>query len=393
MSVTFLHTADWQLGKPFARVPDLLKRSLLQQERLAVLGRIGEAARASAARWMVVAGDLFDSPTASKAGVSSACAAIGALGMPVFVIPGNHDHGGPGCLWEQPFFLQEREKLAPQLRVLLTPEPLMLDDAVLLPCPLGRRHVSGDPTAWVRHALRERAADWGDRPRIVLAHGSVHGFTSASDDDEGGAEAANRLDLDTLPMDEIDYVALGDWHGQKQVGPKAWYAGTPEPDRLPRGEQLTGQVLAVTAGRAREPVVHSLATGRLGWHAVAATLSGDESVGALEARLGELLGDRVQQDVVRLELDGSLGLDGLARLDRMLETLEARVLRLRRHHRVVAAPTPEEAAALARRESDPLLARVAARLLAAAEASTSEADIARAALRRLYLALPANDAR
>ena len=78
---------------------------------------------------------------------------IGALGLPVYVIPGNHDHGGAGCLWEQPFFLREREKLAPQLHVLRESEPVVRDDAVLLPCPLVRRHVVDDPTAWVRAAL------------------------------------------------------------------------------------------------------------------------------------------------------------------------------------------------------------------------------------------------
>ena len=31
---TFLHTADWQLGKPFAGVEDPDKRVLLQHERL-----------------------------------------------------------------------------------------------------------------------------------------------------------------------------------------------------------------------------------------------------------------------------------------------------------------------------------------------------------------------
>jgi DNA repair exonuclease SbcCD nuclease subunit len=36
----------------------------------------------------------------TKATVSSACAAIGSLRIPVFVIPGNHDHGGPDSLWE-----------------------------------------------------------------------------------------------------------------------------------------------------------------------------------------------------------------------------------------------------------------------------------------------------
>lgn len=390
MSVTFLHTADWQLGKPFARVSDVFKRSLLQQERLAVLGRIGEAARASGATFMVVAGDLFDSPTASKAGVSAACAAIGALGLPVYAIPGNHDHGGAGCLWEQPFFLREREKLAPQLHLLLEPEPVVRDDAVLLPCPLRRRHVAEDPTAWVRAALRVRAAEFGDRPRLVLAHGSVHGFSSAADDDDGAADSTNRLDLDGLPMEDVDYVALGDWHGLKQVGLKAWYSGTPEPDRFPKGEAQAGRVLVVTAARGDRPEVRSVVTGRIGWHPVTAVMSGEDSVAALEARLEGLLGGRAQQDVMRLEVEGALGLEDMGRLDRLIETMEARVLRLRLIHHVAVAPTGEETAALAQREGDPLVARVAARLLAAAadESSPGTADVARTALRQLFLALP-----
>jgi DNA repair exonuclease SbcCD nuclease subunit len=390
VSVTFLHTADWQLGKPFARVSDVLKRSLLQQERLAVLDRMGEVARNTEARFILVSGDLMDSPTATKAGVSAACAAIGALRVPVYAIPGNHDPGGPGSLWEQPFFLQEREKLAPNFHVLLVPEPVVLGDVVLLPCPLQRRHMAEDPSGWVRAVVRERAGEWGDRVRIVLMHGSVQGFSSAADEDDGENRTINRLDLEAMPMDAVDYVALGDWHGCKQVGPKAWYAGTPEPDRFPKGEQRTGQVLAVTVARGQNPQVQAVPTGRIHWHSEAATLSGAESLAALETRFDALLGGRVQQDVVRLELDGALGLEDMSRLDRLIETLEARVLRLRVHHRVVAAPTPEEAAALAGREGDPLLARVAARLLAAAQDSsrTEEAEIAQAALRQLYLALP-----
>jgi hypothetical protein len=42
MKTTFLHTADWQLGKPFAGVDDVQKRALLQNERLAVrTGAVG----------------------------------------------------------------------------------------------------------------------------------------------------------------------------------------------------------------------------------------------------------------------------------------------------------------------------------------------------------------
>ena len=29
-----------------------------------------------------------------------------------------------------------------------------------------------------------------------------------------------------MPLSEIDYVALGDWHGMVQAGEKAWYSGS-----------------------------------------------------------------------------------------------------------------------------------------------------------------------
>ena len=62
----FLHTADWQLGKPFAGIGDPQKRALVQQERFQVIRRIGEAAKAHQAEFVLMAGDLFDSSTASK---------------------------------------------------------------------------------------------------------------------------------------------------------------------------------------------------------------------------------------------------------------------------------------------------------------------------------------
>ena len=123
MSLTFLHTADWQLGKPYARVTDDAKRARLQAERFECLKRIAAAVSQHKAAFVLVAGDLFDSPSPLKSSVAMACEAIGQMGVPVVVIPGNHDHGGPGSLWEQPFFLQQRDQLAPNLQVLLTTLP------------------------------------------------------------------------------------------------------------------------------------------------------------------------------------------------------------------------------------------------------------------------------
>ena len=94
--VRFVHTADWQIGKPFARISDPRKRALVNQARVAVVGRIGRVVEEQGAEFVLVAGDLFDSPSVDKATVSAASGAIGRIPVPVIAIPGNHDHAGPG---------------------------------------------------------------------------------------------------------------------------------------------------------------------------------------------------------------------------------------------------------------------------------------------------------
>ena len=56
----FIHTADWQIGKPYRQVGDEQKRFKLQQERLNAIGRIRDVARMQGAAFVVVAGDLVD---------------------------------------------------------------------------------------------------------------------------------------------------------------------------------------------------------------------------------------------------------------------------------------------------------------------------------------------
>lgn len=376
MTVRFLHTADWQLGKPFAGIGDIHKRVLVQQERVAAIERVGEAARAGGAQFILVAGDLFDSPSATKATVAAACAAIGKLGLPVFAIPGNHDHGGPGSLWEQAFFQHENAHLAPNLRVLLKPEPIELETAVLLPCPLLRRHESADPTTWLRALEMER---FGEKPRIVIAHGSVQGFA----EEEG---AINRLELARLPDGGIDFIALGDWHGMKQIAPRAWYAGTPELDRFAKGAgHEPGSVLLVTAARGALPQVEPVGTARLGWLRFAFEFAEDADLARLEGEIEARIGQRAQEDLLELTLGGALGMEAAGRLARKLEAWEARLLRLTLVNEVRVAPTPEEIAALTQRAGDPLISRVAARLIERARGGSDAGGVgALSALRELH---------
>lgn len=383
MPATFLHTADWQLGKPFAGIADPQKRALVQQERLAVLDRIADAARAGGAQFIVVAGDLFDSPSATKATVAAACSALGRMALPVLAIPGNHDHGGPGSLWEQEFFKRECATFAPNFRLLLKAEPVELEHAIVFPCPLLRRAESVDPTAWLRDPAVLEGLDPA-KPRVILAHGSVQGFGS-TDDEYESPSAGNRIDLARLPPGVFDYVALGDWHGTKAITPHVWYSGTPEPDRFPKGgANEPGHVLLVEASRGSLPLVKRVPTARLRWHQMDWDFSGGNSIDVLRQTIQEWLGQRAGQDLLRLTLGGPLGMaEGLA-LDLALESWEARLLRLKLADRTTAAPSPEELASLTQRAGDPLISRVASQLAEQAAGAGEDAAIARLALRELH---------
>lgn len=387
MDARFLHTADWQLGKPFASIGDEAKRHRLQQERIHAIQRMARLVRETDASFVLVAGDLFDSPHVTKATVSAACGAIGSLQVPVFVIPGNHDHGGPGSIWEQEFFLREQRQLAPNLRVLLKPEPVVLDSAVIFPAPLLRRHESGDPTAWIRQAASDPSLP-ADRPRIVLAHGTIQGFGSTQEDEDEGPSVANWIHLSGLHDGDIDYIALGDWHGTKQVAPKAWYSGTPEIDRFPKGDgNDPGNLLKVTVSRSQAPQVERIPIGRFAWKELIFRLSEDSSLDQLASRIDELTGRNGDEHLLRLVLEGSLGIDASARLEKLLESWESRLVRLKLDSRVTIAPSDEEIAHLTRRSDDPLIATVAAELVARSQGDTQDATIARLALRELHAAL------
>lgn len=388
----FIHTADWQIGKPYARVADPDKRARLRQERLSAIGRLGAVAREHGAAFILVAGDLFDSHQPTRSDVSAACSAIGALELPVLVIPGNHDHGGPGSLWQESYFRMEREQLAPNLHVLLERQPFELGEiglpaAVLFPCPLLRKAEPVDPTAWLRQLDCSPRAD---QPRIVLAHGSIQGFggeDSGDTDDENPPVPTNRIDLNALPAGEIDYVALGDWHGLKQVGPRAWYAGCHEMDRFPRAaDYRSGQVLVVNVERGSMPEVFPVPTGGIRWHQIDHRFSSDDDLERLEQRIRDAIGPRSNEDLLLLELDGSLSLAAAARLQDLLQRLEARLLRLKLRDSTSVAPDPEELRQLTERAGDPLVARVAQRLDRMVEEGEDEGELARMALRELHRA-------
>ena len=378
----FIHSADWHLGRPYHSIREDASRFRLRQARLDVLSRIGDLARAKDARFILVAGDLFDSPTPPQETVAAALGAIGELEIPVHVIPGNHDHGGPAGPWRTDHLVREQPRLAPNLVVHEEGVPCVVEGVVLLPAPLETRHELQDPTLWIRNASFGELPP--ELPRVVLAHGSTLEFTGASDPGDPLAGTPNLIDLARLPMGEVDYIALGDWHGTQQVADKAWYAGTPEPDRFPRGpDYSSGRVLVVDVERGGSPRVEAAPTGGISWRTKDLHVAGDEGLADALEELQALTGTRTGRDLLRLTVTGQVGLASRSELDQRLADLGARFLQLDVDTRELhLQPSEDELASLSERPGDPLVAQVATSLLT--RLGEEEDRIAGLALQRLH---------
>jgi DNA repair exonuclease SbcCD nuclease subunit len=212
-------------------------------------------------------------------------------------------------------------------------------------------------------------------------------FGTLPDDDESDVTAPNLIDLTRLSGKEFDYIALGDWHGAKQVTEKAWYSGTPELDRFVKGQDHNpGNILMVEAGRGELPKVQCVRTSAIGWHELNFNFPDDAGLDHLSTLVDESIASRANQDLLRLHLSGSLGIEASTRLDRMIESWNARLLRIKLDNQTVIAPSPAELDGLTRRANDPLVSRVATKLMSMASVENDQAAVARIALRELYAA-------
>src|SRR5262245_13761241 len=99
--VTFVHSADWQLGMVRAFLgPGAQAR--YGQARIDAIERIGRVAAESGAAFVVVAGDVFDANQVDRHIVLRACEALKTIECPVYLLPGNHDSLEPGSVWASP---------------------------------------------------------------------------------------------------------------------------------------------------------------------------------------------------------------------------------------------------------------------------------------------------
>lgn len=262
MGVRFIHTADWQLGKPFGRFDDALSGRLVA-ERQEAITRIADAARAHDVLHVVVAGDVWDNAKPNNAVLRQPLDIIGEQSdITWWLMPGNHDVDGADSLWDRV------EAIAPvNLRVLRTAEPVaMTPDAWLLPAPWQRIHHGRDLTDWMDSAETPAGAI-----RIGVAHGSIKTFGTTPLEGANSGSTEEIIPPDRATRARLDYLALGDWHARAQINSRTHYPGTPEPDRFKAGAR--GQVLLVEIDApGAEPRVTDISTAAFDWPVIKASL-------------------------------------------------------------------------------------------------------------------------
>ncbi len=305
MALTILHTADWHLGRRFAWLPPE-QELRLTRARLDVVGRILDLAEHRNADAVLVAGDIFDGPTPDDQWWQGLHTEFRKRkwARPVVLLPGNHDPLMPRSVFgvDHPFRLN-----LPKYVHVVDRDDFSLpigDKAVILSTPC-RSH-SGQSN--LVSSLPQRAPG-DERFRIGLIHGQTFdmaGFQTNFPIERGAAEARG-----------LDYLALGDTHGFRDVEPDAGvptvYPGTPETTTF--GEADTGNVALVffPRDRRRRALVQAERVGTWKWRDMAC-----DSIAGLRALLKDT---GLRQTVLRLKVDMTVPLEEYDEAGRILHEL------------------------------------------------------------------------
>jgi DNA repair exonuclease SbcCD nuclease subunit len=305
----FLHTADWQLGMTRHFLAGDAQPRYSAARRDAVAG-LGALAAEVGAEFVVVAGDVFEHNQLAPRVIGQSLEAMRAIGVPVYLLPGNHDPLDASSVYTSALFTAERPD---NVRV--------LDRAGIHQVRPGLEIVAAPwrskapTTDLVAEVLEELSS--GPAIRVLVAHGGVDVLDPNRD--KPSLIRLARLD-EALARGALHYVALGDKHSLTQVGDtgRVWYSGSPEVTNFDDVESDPGHVLVVDIDEAGGTV--SVAPRRMGhWRFVTLHRQVDTSrdIADLDMNL-DGFGEK-ERTVARLALTGSLSITDRAALDACLD--------------------------------------------------------------------------
>ena len=308
---------------------------------------------------VLVAGDVFDAQTVSDRTIRRLFNAMAGFTGRWIMIPGNHDAALAESVWTR---AERIGAIAANINVLLEPAVREYPDAgfAILPAPLTQRQTASDLTAWF-----DTATTAPGLLRIGLAHGSVQGILAEE------VDSPNPIAPDRTATAKLDYLALGDWHGLKQINERTFYSGTPEQERFKNNG--AGQVLLVRIDApGAMPSVTPYAVGGFNWEQWQATIQVRTDIDEFIERLGDV----TPRDVLDIRIAGTSDLAGQALLQEALYVAEGKARSLQADlSELTLQPTDEDVAAM---RADGYLGEVIDDLLA--QQAGPEAETARDAM-------------
>ena len=377
MAIRFIHTSDWQIGKVF-RFVDVETMGLLQEARLAAITRLGEIAKQQEIGHVLVAGDVYDMENLSTRSLNQPLERMRGFDQVLWhLLPGNHDPQRLNGLWDR---LMKRG-VPNNVKIHTESKPTLFDkeSMAILPAPLHHKRSFHDTTEYMTEVnLPSRIS------RIGLAHGSVTRFGS------GDQNTANYIDPSRPQSANLSYLALGDWHGQKQINSRCWYSGTPETDAF--DVENGGKALIVKiAAAAAPPEVISIKTGSYSWRRLSDQINNQNDIDMLEQKLRQL-SDSLDRVLIDLTVEGALSLEDRNWFhERIVEQTAAAFCHVRVHsQQLLPQPTAED---LNRIDTSGFVRIAAENLKNLSETgSEDEKSLASEALQRLYLELMKEEA-
>jgi DNA repair exonuclease SbcCD nuclease subunit len=325
----FLHAADLHLGLRVTRFGAQVN-GRVQEARLEALDILVAQAKKLTLDFVLIAGDLFDDNHVDAVTSRRALELFESFGLPVYIIPGNHDPLTADSVYARPPWSTASND---NVHLQRTCEPVVLPGATLLPCPLFAKNSDQDPTRWI--SPREKS---DTTIRIGLAHGSLNDRDNLPPDD-------HLIDRHTADAKGLDYLALGHWHSPYRHADRdgvirTVYPGVHEPMRFHDHPEFSigwsaysnaaqsdlftddgkGRALIVTIEKAgAAPIIDEIETGRLHWKDESYTLRDEQELSALIDQLARR--ENKERQLLRLHLEGTLPARALMRLDELDATL------------------------------------------------------------------------
>lgn len=307
----FLHTADWQLGMTRHFLAGDAQPRYSAARRDAVAG-LGALAAEVGAEFVVVSGDVFEHNQLPPKVVGQSLEAMRAIGIPVYLLPGNHDPLDASSVYTSALFTAERPH-----------NVTVLDQAGVHPVRPGLQLVAAPwrskvPTTDLVGEVLDGLPETDDT-RILVGHGGVDVLDP--DRDKPSLIRLAKLE-DALTRGAVHYVALGDKHSLTQVGRsgRVWYSGSPEVTNFDDVEADPGHVLIVDIDETDPRRPASVTARRIGcWRFVTLHRQVDSSRDIADLDMNLDLMANKDRTVVRLALTGSLTVTDRAALDACLD--------------------------------------------------------------------------